>query len=273
MGLFSAVVLAAICGFAYRVLRAAIFPAFTLPWPSSWQELLALFKGWLTFDDNIQSYLFGSNGTGRVTPGTLLQDGLSLLQRLEGAVIAAGITIGAAVTVILYQHPEQVRARRVAFPAGPPVGAYNQFLARCFQRLSVAIYFGAVLLVVSVACISAQYSWPGSLLDAETTEEPIKTHLMAALKGLSDQFAFEYGMIFTLLLFSLFLPAWVVLRRRAWEAARAQAPDQAQDDQQKWLEARGLGFSNVQHVAQLLALLAPAGAGTFIAILKAFTGG
>jgi hypothetical protein len=112
------------------------------------------------------------------------------------------------------------------------------------------------------------------LLDPdETAEQPIKTHLVTALKGVADQFAIEYGMIFTLLLLSLFLPAWVVLRRRAWEVARAHKPDATQECRQKWLDSQGLGFTSVQHAAQLFAALAPAGAGTIIAVVKNFTGG
>jgi hypothetical protein len=140
--------------------------------------------------------------------------------------------------------------------------------------LSVAIYFGATLLVVCVAHISAEYSWPAALLDPGATDEPIKTYLPAALNALAEQFALEYGMIFTLVLTGLFLPTWVVLRRRAWEVARVRTEaGKKQEDQQKWLESQGLGFTSIQHVAQVLALLAPAGAGTFIAILKTFSGG
>lgn len=365
----------------------------------------AILDGLSAFDDSLQSYVFGSDKT--VKPAVLLDRGLPLLKEGNWAVIGAVILISAAVTAILYQHPEQVRARvrKEGSPAArllatlrrslkhksstvdndaynaflqtlrqhpeqvvkdkrpanelletlsecmEPVGteataadnsyngflntlrqrlndlgttapradqllatlyrnpnwgqvrtaataadkAYNRFLAtlhqslkqitaaaddpyirflaRCFQRLSVAIYFGAVLLVVSVGRISAQYGWPAALLDPEATEQPIKTHLVEALKNVADQFAVEYGMIFTLLLLSLFLPAWFVLRRRAWETARARKPGATQDCQQKWLSSQGLAFTYPQHAAQLVALLAPAGAGIFLDALKSFTGG
>jgi Tfp pilus assembly protein PilE len=314
---------------AYRFTNDILFdgkaPAWSwLPW--------SVPNGLLTFDDNLQSYVFGSDKAA-ATPAALLGGGPLLLKEGNWMVIAAVVFIAAAVTAILYQHPAQVSARKKAPPAmaaeaadayeeflaklkqylkkatapppDPPPArleqtleqvaaattkanddyrrfletltvpdAYIQFLARCFRRLSVAIYFGSVLLVISVGRISAQYGWPAALLDPdETAEQPIKTHLVTALKGVADQFAIEYGMIFTLLLFSLFLPAWVVLRRRAWEVARAHKPDATQECQQKWLDSQGLGFTSVQHAAQLFAALAPAGAGTIIAVVKNFTGG
>lgn len=316
---------------AYRVIDSILFDGHAPPWPWSWLLWSSVPDGLVTFDDNLQSYVFGSDKAA-ATPVALLGSGLSLLKEGNWMVIAAVVFIAAAVTAILYQHPEQVSAREeeplavateaadaykqflarldhlkeaIATPPDPPPAglgqilkqvaaattkadgdyetflaaaragdAYIQFLARCFRRLSVAIYFGSVLLVVSVARISAQYGWPAALLDPdETAEQPIKTHLVTALKGVADQFAVEYGMIFTLLLFSLCLPAWMVLRRRAWEVARARKPGATQECQQKWLDSQGLGFTSVQHAAQLFAALAPAGAGTIIAVVKNFTGG
>ena len=258
VALFAAVS-AAIFATAYLLVKTRIFFEFgvPLPQPQSWRE-------WLTFDDSLQSYVFGSNKTDPAILGTLFRGGVTLLTRLEVIVLFAGIAIAGAVTATLYQHPEQVQSRRQAkktagvMPRQPP-DAYDQFLARCFQRLSVAIYFGAVLLVVSVACISAQYSWPAALLDPDAADEPIKSHLTTALKALADQYAFEYGMIFTSLLFGLFLPAWVVLRRRAWEVARVRAESgTTQDTQQKWLE---FARPRLHRRAACFTVPGPAGAG------------
>jgi hypothetical protein len=251
---------------ASKVVGAWIFGDFRLPSPFD-------FGGLLAFDDSFQSFLFGSDIKSPVQPGTLLQHGLPLVRALNLAVILAGIAIAAAVTATLYQHPEQVESRQQNRTASTTADDYVHFLARCFQRLSVAIYFGAVLLVVCVTHVSAQYSWPAALLEPGATDEPTKTDLPKALNALTDQFALEYGTIFSLVLIGLFLPTWVVLRRRAWQVVRTRKASKTRADQQKWLESQGLGFTSIQHVAQVLAVLAPAGAGTFIAILKTFSGG
>jgi hypothetical protein len=273
-----------ICWVAYGITRILIFGGFPLPCPFALGELWTFAKGLLTFDDSFQSFIFGSDRKNLVQAGVLFPNGLWLVKALNIAVILAGIAIAAAVTATLYQHPAQVESRRPRRqnPATLTTAngytylqslTYVPFLARCFRRLSVAIYFGAVLLVVCVAHINAQYSWPAALLEPGTTDELTKTDLPKAFTALADQASFEYGIIFTLVLIGLFLPTWVVLRRRAWEVARARKPDKTQGDQQKWLESEGLGFTSIQRVAQFLALLAPAGAGVFIDFVKAFSGG
>ena len=155
---------------AYWLVGASIFREFPLPSPFDLGQLL-------TFDDSFQSFLFGSD-TSPVQSAALFQHGLSLVWWLNFFVICAGIVIAAAVTATLYQHPQQVNSRRknremMHTAAVQPQDDYVEFLARCFSRLSGAIYFGATLLVVCVAHISAQYAWPAALLDpGQRTSRP-----------------------------------------------------------------------------------------------------
>ena len=148
--------------------------------------------------------------------------------------------------------------------------------------MNVAIYFGGILLVACVIRVSAGYGWLSALLDPEAKDEPGKPSLAGALNGLAEQLTFIYGLVFTLLLIGLFLPAWIVLRRRAWQVVRTrnktavagtEPPQRTLSDDQQWLEAHGLGFTNFQHAAQIFALLAPLGAGTVLTALKGFVGG
>jgi hypothetical protein len=187
--------------------------------------------------------------------------------------IAAVSLIAVAATIVLYQHPEQEKSRKTGNPPKSFDG-YAEFLARCFQRLSVAIYFGAVLLVACVIRIGAEYGWLSALLDPTATEEPAKPSLPGALTSLADLLTFTYGLVFTLVLIGLFLPAWIILRRRAWQVVRTKKPTEAKTlrDQEQWLENQGLSFTSFQYLIQILALLAPLGAGTFIAALKGLIG-
>jgi hypothetical protein len=99
--LLSAALPAAIWVVAYRLVGTSIFGEFPIPSPAPS----------LSYDDSFQSFLFGSDTKNLVQPGALFQHGLSLVRRLNLAVILAGIAIAGAVTATLYQHPEQVKSR------------------------------------------------------------------------------------------------------------------------------------------------------------------
>ena len=241
----------------------------------------------LIFDDSITQYMFGGYDS-KTGPGRFLPGGLSLIEAGSAAIVVAVIVLGAAVAATLYQQPEQAITRRAGnatnqvlrlrvtpdVSSSDDVLAYNRFLSRCFERLNVCIYMGATLLVLCVVHVSAQYSWVAALFDPAAQSEPFKTLLPTAFQTLAGEFAFEYGIIFTALLTSLFLPTWLVLRGRAWEAARAQnAGETAETELQKWLDYHGMSFRPFQQYGQILTLLAPTGAATFVTFMKAFTGG
>ncbi len=253
----SMVVLLGIAWVGYWAIHWLVFAGFNVPPPFDAISHL------LRVNDSLRSSLFDSE-TGRTS---------SMVDALNGAVIVAVSCIAVAATVLLYQHPEQEESRKTGNPTQSFDG-YAEFLARCFRRLSVAIYFGAVLLVACVIRIGAEYGWLSALLDPAVTEEPAKTSLPGALTSLADLLTFTYGLVFTLILTGLFLPAWIILRRRAWQVVRTKRPAGAETlrDQEQWLEKQGLSFTSFQYLVQILALLAPLGAGTFIAALKGSIG-
>ena len=256
----------------FDALRATVFRGMGLPGPFD--------LNLLTFDDAVTIFIFGqvARAGGDFFPGGLaLVTGASLLV----SVAVAGL--GAAVGATLYQTPWQFQAWQQYVADSEPTPKapteihasqpYERFLRRCFQRLNVCIYIGATLMVVCVVHLNAQYSWVGALLDPNATDEPWKTALPNAITGFADEISFQYGLAFSTVLVALFLPSWVILRRRAWAVARAQClTDTTNASVQDWLEKHGMGFTSVQQYAQILALLAPAGAGVFVGILKVLTG-
>ena len=225
----------------------------------------------LRFDDATTTFIFGAASH---VGGVFFPGGIDLVSGASLLVTLAVAALGAAVGATLYQTPWQVAAWQASL-ATPTTDTrpYERFLTRCFQRLNVCIYVGATLMVVCVVHLNAQYSWVAALLDPSASTEPWKTALPTAIANLADEFAFQYGLAFTTVLTGLFLPSWVILRRRAWVVARAQnLQDPTNKSAQAWLEDHGMRFTSIQQYSQVLALLAPAGAGIFVPILKALSG-
>jgi hypothetical protein len=254
----------------YMLLANTIFSGIKVPPPFSAPVL--------HFEDAITTFLFGQISG---VPGTFLARGLGLVSHASELVLLAVTALGVAVCATLYQTPWQVQDWKDSLPNAPqpnppatvPQSGYERFLIRCFQRLNVCIYIGATLLVICVIHVSTQYGWVAALLDPTASDEPWKTAIPNAINAFADEMAFQYGLAFSTVLASLFLPSWVILRRRAWVVARQQnLNDPTNKGVQTWLESRGMGFSNFTKYTQVLALLAPAGAGVFVSILKVITG-
>jgi hypothetical protein len=186
----------------------------------------------------------------------LLPSGITLIKTADVFIFIAVILIAGAVTATAYEHPCQAEVR-VSVRRDLP---YERLLTRCFQRLTVCIYFGAILLAACIAQVGARYLWLGSLL---TSGEQAKKDLSQAFIELGTQFQVEFGLIFSLILAALFVPAWIVLRRRAWQVVRAELPEASLAEQDKWLTERKMAFTGYQQFGQWVAILAPAGvAGT-----------
>jgi hypothetical protein len=238
----------------------------------------------LRFQDAITSFIFG----GRPAPaGHLLPNAQPLLEHANWLILFAILALACAVSATLYQRPFHVlpldnppdpaevavALKNDKDPKPTPQKPYDRVLVRSFQRLNICVYIGATLLVITVINISARYSWIAALLDPTETDEPWKSALPNAINGLAEELALQYGLGFTTLLLGLLIPTWVILRRRAWVVARLRNP--GRDDiktLQQFLSDNGMGFTSVQKYAQVIAVLAPAGAGVFVSALKALTG-
>jgi hypothetical protein len=238
----------------------------------------------LRFQDAITTFIFGASPT---PAGHLLPNAQPMLERANWLILFAILALACAVSATLYQRPFQVlqldtprdpaevaaALRDPKEPKPTPQKPYDRVLVRCFQRLNLCVYIGATLLVICVINISARYSWIASFLDPAEADEPWKSALPNAINGLAEELALQYGLGFTTLLLGLLIPTWVILRRRAWVVARLRNP--GRDDiktLQQFLSDNGMGFTSLQKYAQLLAVLAPAGAGVFVTALKALTG-
>jgi len=238
----------------------------------------------LRFQDAISTFIFGATPS---PSGHLLPAAQPMLEHANWLIVLAIFGLACAVSATLYQRPFQILPldnpldsadlaianRDPKDPKPAPQKPYDRVLVRCFQRLNICIYIGATLLVICVVNISARYSWIASLLDPAEADEPWKSALPNAINGLAEELALQYGLGFTTLLLGLLVPTWVILRRRAWVVARLRNP--GRDDiktLQEFLSNNGMGFTSVQKYAQVLAVLAPAGAGIFVTALKALTG-
>jgi hypothetical protein len=69
-------------------------------------------------------------------------------------------------------------------------------------------------------------------------------------------------------LVAIYLPALVILRRRAWQLARSRNPGSEMGAQQEWLAKRNLAISLPSGFLQALALLSPAVVGSLLNLLQ-----
>jgi hypothetical protein len=173
-----------------------------------------------------------------------------------------------AVSSTLLQRPEERDSRKRRLPARPHArDFYQEFLTRCFERLKVALYVGAIMLVVYVTQLNAWYAWPVSLLSPAADTEPLG-RFGKAIADLSSQLGLEYGLVFTVLLAAIYLPALVILRRRAWQLARSRNPGSDMGAQQEWLAKRNLSISLPSGFLQAVALLSPAVVGSLLTLFQ-----
>jgi hypothetical protein len=75
------------------------------------------------------------------------------------------------------------------------------------------------------------------------------------------------GIIYRLFLASIFIPAFLILRRRAQDLARVALPSAPREEQTKWLENLALTPALPRHIINLLAVVSPFLAGLPLARL------
>ena len=206
-----------------------------------------------SFNDNFSKYI-----------NEYIMPGVSGLIGVANILLGiGGIILIVAVSATLLQRPTDKTDRTKPPPAAGTNDVYQEFLTRCFERLKITVYIGAILLIVCVAQINAWYAWPASLIPFAAETEPLG-QLSKALNETSGQLSLEYGLAFTLVLIAMYLPALVILRRRAWQLARARNPGTNIEANQKWLVERNLALSVPQTVMQSIILLSPAALGTVL---------
>lgn len=143
---------------------------------------------------------------------------------------------------------------------------FRRHLGRSFERIRVAVYFGAALCAATVVERAAFYTWPLSLIPTERTE------VSGAISAFGQQFSFEIGVYFSLFLAALYFPAITILRRRGREFFRRRKPTATLDEQENWLVGERLAFRVSSNYTEWIAMLAPTGFASASHLITAIAG-
>lgn len=162
--------------------------------------------------------------------------------------------LGIAVSLILLQAMEA---------AGGKVTERVTVLARHQERVRLLLYAGAFTLVAGTLQASALYSWAASMLAPGTVAglEASAIPYFAKSADLSQAMGMLNGPFYSILLASIFVPAFVILRAKTQGLAQEAEPDANPVQRKKWLEENALGGSVPMQFKTLAALLAPILAG------------
>ena len=127
------------------------------------------------------------------------------------------------------------------------------FLGGQARFLKTLVVLGSVYMVAGVLHLGVWLSWPATFVgDAE---------LAGQIRSYARSMSIYWGGAFTVLIAAFYVPALVVLRRRA-EAAIARLPDSTGGlTPEKFLADHGLSLAVSQQLPQIVAVLAPLLAG------------
>lgn len=158
-----------------------------------------------------------------------------LLLRLFSSVL-----VGAAVLLAIAASSTLARPREEA-PS-------PRHLAAQTQRLRQVLFLAATMLVAGTMQTAAMHRLPATLCEGDARE---------ALAALGQGVSATAGTIWTLLILAFYLPAAMILRRRALTLAEA-AEDGGEPDQiAKWLAEQGMESTLWQQLARLGAIVSP----------------
>lgn len=135
--------------------------------------------------------------------------------------------------------------------ASPITGAGPdpEFCALQMRRLKEILNAASAILVSGVLHMGAWLRWPAALI-ADT-----KAH--EALLGAALAITLFWGVTFTLMLISTYLPAAILLARRAQRLLMEHPSRQSTTDPEQWLKNHGLFLSLQDHLPQFGLMLAP----------------
>ncbi|CAO3428748.1 hypothetical protein [Azospirillum argentinense] len=175
------------------------------------------------------------------------------------------------------------------------------FLALRMRFLRGCLYMAAVLMIVGVYQIQTFYSWPSAFLSqtparAESPRQDNATEKGAAEKqptesrpaatgkltdvnattadvaNLAGNLALAFGLLYSLSLAAIFVPAVLLLRDRAWDLMIAFKPAATVAERMKELDDWGLSLPVKVQLSQIAALLSPAAVGTAIKTITTMLG-
>lgn len=131
-------------------------------------------------------------------------------------------------------------------------------LAARMNRLRVLLYAGAAVLVVMVLRVRITTNWALSYLTPWSNDDAARVEAAKAIGELTSAFTTAQSASNTLMLVAVYVPALLVLRRRAAALAGRGMPPPAREE---WLKERGLSFSFSEFTPRIVAILAPLLAG------------
>jgi hypothetical protein len=165
----------------------------------------------------------------------------------------------------------------------PAIVAVRRLIGRGFDRVRLALFLGAILLVCTLGEVSARYAWAatyGPMKDGDITKAPLYAY--------GQQYVTEVGIFFTAFLAALYFPAVLLLR---WRARHLYSAKQDQllakspgstlppadykntwKDQETFLSGEGLDFTIGKGFTDLAAVFAPTALSAFGKAAAVFIG-
>jgi hypothetical protein len=123
------------------------------------------------------------------------------------------------------------------------------FCAAQMKRLKEVLGAASAILVAGVLHMGAWLRWPAALIADQAAHE--------AVLGTALAITLFWGVTFTLMLVSTYLPAALILARRAQALLQESSPQQSVPEPEEWLKDHGLFLSLQDHFPQFGLMLAP----------------
>ena len=146
----------------------------------------------------------------------------------------------------------------------PPLGSNRDQLAGLASnmvRLKIVLAGGSALLVAGLLHQIVWHRWPAALVGAPDD---------AVVLAFASSLAIYWGVSYSLLAVTFFLPPAALMRRRALAILESDPSACGDCEPPAWLEANGFSGSPAKQLPQITAILAPLLAGSFGSSLPSF---
>lgn len=127
-------------------------------------------------------------------------------------------------------------------------------LARRIDALRLLLYTGTAALVTTVLRVSMTFRWGLSHLPSGENVETGTAAAVKVLQNFTSAFVSTQSASYTLFLAAVYVPALLVLSRRAEVLAGVRRPA---PEREEWLKTRGLAASLSEHLPRIVAILGP----------------
>jgi hypothetical protein len=135
----------------------------------------------------------------------------------------------------------------------------SAFLA-LHRRMLWGLYAGAAVLACFIALLDTTYTLPASFLGQKEAE---------AFRAVAAQWSEYYGMFNSLIIAIVWLPPFLLFRRRLGNAVRDDNPEASDRRVQEWLKDNGFQFTWPKATISIIAIAAPSlAAGSFGGLLR-----